>query len=561
MGTANDDRDARPERARSVRLGRRELLEMSAAATAAGGLGSLSLSASAAPRSGRSIAAQNSGEEPWFGINLPPSFEPHVPQVTLGDRGPGPAIVPHGEQAYRELEGEAIRRDLETIISFSKESRETRELGGSGQLWGRVAGFPSLTRTVEWAVEQFQDAGISDVYIQEFDQSASASFYVPVEWEVRLIGDQVFGAGSADVVLESAQPLTGTEIPGGSLTAPLVYVGTGRPAELDQVDVSGKVAVQYVKPQAHVFFERAATVGAAEDLINRGAVAVLNVIDYPGNMRVRDFTFDPAFNIGGQDGRFLLSVMDEATRAGTLDDLQVRLSLESTSRSGLSAENGVAIIRGKGKPDEYIVINAHADGWFDGANDNGDGMAVMIALARHFAQPRHKPERSMVFVASAGHHTSGLSGPSNFVNAHPEIMENAVLAVNIEHVAVRNFGLERDTFEDGHRKWVADSGEAPIVVGVHNDSPFVNDLFDKGVERYGANFVSQPTDVQTGEAGAYRNALGRGTSVHVIQAPVHYHTSGEVLEVISTPGLERIARFFASFLKDIDAASLNQIAP
>ena len=28
-----------------------------------------------------------------------------------------------------------------------------------------------------------------------------------------------------------------------------------------------------------------------------------------------------------------------------------------------------------------------------------------------------------------------------------------------------------------------------------------------------------------------------------MQAPPRYHTSGEVVEVVSTPGLERIARF------------------
>ena len=33
-----------------------------------------------------------------------------------------------------------------------------------------------------------------------------------------------------------------------------------------------------------------------------------------------------------------------------------------------------------------------------------------------------------------------------------------------------------------------------------------------------------------------------------MQAPPLYHTTGEVLEVISAPGLERIARFLAGFV-------------
>ena len=66
--------------------------------------------------------------------------------------------------------------------------------------------------------------------------------------------------------------------------------------------------------------------------------------------------------------------------------------------------NGVAVIRGSDSQ-EAIVLNAHADGWFDAAGDNADGLSVLLALARHFAKPENRPERTLVFVASAGHHS------------------------------------------------------------------------------------------------------------------------------------------------------------
>jgi hypothetical protein len=46
-----------------------------------------------------------------------------------------------------------------------------------------------------------------------------------------------------------------------------------------------------------------------------------------------------------------------------------------------------------------------------------------------------------------------------------------------------------------------------------------------------------------------------------MQAPPLYHTTGEVADVISTPGLERIARFFAYFVKEVDKAQARQINP
>ena len=96
------------------------------------------------------------------------------------------------------------------------------------------------------------------------------------------------------------------------------------------------------------------------------------------------------------------------------------------------------------------MLNAHVDGWFDGAGDNADGLAVLMALARHFAKPANRPERTLVFVASAGHHTPGINGPRSFVAANPELAKAAVMLVNIEHVAQRNFSPARTT----SRRWL-----------------------------------------------------------------------------------------------------------
>ena len=91
------------------------------------------------------------------------------------------------------------------------------------------------------------------------------------------------------------------------------------------------------------------------------------------------------FNIGGRDGLFLESILDRAAQAGIADKIHARIDLQTQTYRGLKAINGVAIIRGASN--DVIVLNAHVDGWFDGAGDNGDGLAVLIALARHFAKP------------------------------------------------------------------------------------------------------------------------------------------------------------------------------
>src|SRR5690606_21582597 len=134
-----------------------------------------------------------------------------------------------------------------------------------------------------------------------------------------------------DVVLESAMPLSDNDLPPEGITAPLVYVGAASPAELAHVDVRGKVAGQKAVPQAHTVFIRTPVGPRAEALLERGAVAVLTILDLPGNVRVNDMGCGagPCFNIGGRDGLFLERVLGEAAEQGRPDAVRVRLTLDN----------------------------------------------------------------------------------------------------------------------------------------------------------------------------------------------------------------------------------------
>jgi hypothetical protein len=511
---------------------------------------SLALAATASAQAPRNTAPGKTG--PWFGVMLPPTAGA-APAVKVGARPPRPATT---GTADPEFNGAAIKSDVETIVGFARAAAIAKEIG-SGQMWGRIAGFPSSDTTVEWTLDQFRKAGIADVRTQPISQDEKSSLWLPLSWKVTLLGDPSFGAGSNDVVLESALPVGPSAIQGGRLTAPLVYVGAASPAVLQHIDVTGKIAVQLIVPQGHMLFERGAVDSRSEELVKRGAVGVFNLVRLPGNELSRDFTDcgNPCFNIGGRDGWFLETILDRAAHAGA--QVRARLDLQTQTYRGLKANNGLGVIRGTG--DEVIVLNAHVDGWFDGAGDNGDGLAVLVALARHFAKPANQPQRTIAFVASAGHHTPGINGPRSFVAANPDLAKRAVMFVNIEHVAQRNFSPARTTAADGYREAVADSGEAPIAVGVTNNSPFLQELIDGGPARFGVNFISERSTFQSGETGGWAGL--NVAKVSVMQAPPLYHTTGEVLDVISAPGLERIARFLAFLVSAADKAPRERINP
>ncbi len=119
--------------------------------------------------------------------------------------------------------------------------------------------------------------------------------------------------------------------------------------------------------------------------------------------------------------------------------------------------------RDRSRADELIVIGAHYDHLglggpgslapdveapHNGADDNASGTAVLLGLARYFAErPERRPDRSLVFVAFAAEEM-GLLGSDYFVSQPPFPLERVRAMVNFDMVGrlrdgkVQVFGSE-----------------------------------------------------------------------------------------------------------------------
>jgi len=80
---------------------------------------------------------------------------------------------------------------------------------------------------------------------------------------------------------------------------------------------------------------------------------------------------------------------------------------QSFESGGVEVRNLVAELPGRGRRDEIIVVGAHydTDPGSPGANDNGSGVAALVALARAFAgDPQGRTIRFAAFVNGAPSH-------------------------------------------------------------------------------------------------------------------------------------------------------------
>jgi hypothetical protein len=487
-----------------------------------------------------SIEAPGDFKPAWFGLVPPVALA--NPEVTPPDDVQlPPAIVPAGEEeGHGSLAGARIRTSVETVIGFAQEMR-----AAGNQMWGRISGFASEADTATWLAGEFEAIGLDGVAVQTY--TASSEFWWPDKWEARVLADPAFGAQTIDVVLSSAVPVSRSIIP-TPIEAPVIFVGDA--GEVSTDGVSGKIAIQHTRPVTGAYSDRAKVRESSQKLISAGALSVITWVEQSGNMHVFDFgqCGGPCFNIGGADGAFLTEAIAKAKAAGA-PDVKMRLTLDAEMKTGLTASNVIGIV--PGASDEIIVINAHLDSWFDGAGDNADGVGVLVALARYFNAPNHKPGRTLLFVGSGGHHSPGLNGPANLVTKNAELLKKAVLVVNLEHLA--QFQI------DAVPVWKVNISEEPKNFGVSNSSPFLISAVKTAAQRYG--FVIRPeiTNSVPGDLGGYAPLnIARIQGIH--SGPL-YHTSGDMLDSISGPGLEKAARFYAYLIEQAAKAPKGDINP
>jgi len=102
----------------------------------------------------------------------------------------------------------------------------------------------------------------------------------------------------------------------------------------------------------------------------------------------------------------------------------VRVDAASRFTGDVPASNVLAEIRGRQKPNEYVMMSAHFDSWdaASGATDNATGTVVMMEAMRILRQAYPNPKRTIL----SGHwngEEQGLNGSRGFVADNPRIVE------------------------------------------------------------------------------------------------------------------------------------------
>lgn len=243
----------------------------------------------------------------------------------------------------------------------------------------RMAGSEGERRAAEIVADAFERAGLSAVETRPFEMAA---------WErgsatLRVTAPGRDGAAATREFEALALPYS----PGGSVTGELVDVGYGTPAEIDEREVEGRIAVaSTTTPEGGRFVHRMEKFGYALDA---GAVGFVFVNHLDGQLPpTGSLTFGEeaeavAVGVSKETGAWLREYAaggDGGVAAESSPAAQAELSVTATTEPGESRN-----VVGHAGPDtdERLLLLAHYDAHdiAEGALDNGCGIATVATAA------------------------------------------------------------------------------------------------------------------------------------------------------------------------------------
>ena len=368
-------------------------------------------------------------------------------------------------------------------------------------------GSPHDRENAEFTAAQFKSWGW-DARIETFDIlyptpiSQTLELVGPTSYRARLHEPPIAGDRTSNQTMNVLPPYVAYQ-GDGDVTAELVYVNYGMPADYEQlarqgVDVRGKVVIarygqgwRGLKPklaQEHgavgciIYSDPADDGYATGDAYPKGGTrppfsvqrgSVQDMTTYPGDPLTPDVgaTKDakrltraqattlmkiPVLPIGYGDAQPLLAALGGPVAARTargalpityhLGPGPARVHLAVRSDWSLKTiYDVIATVSGAERPDEWVIRGNHRDGWVFGAWDPLAGHVAMMAEGKAIGallKTGWRPKRTLVY-ASWDAEEPGLVGSTEWVEQHAaELTAKAVIYINSDTNERGTFGAQ-----------------------------------------------------------------------------------------------------------------------
>ncbi|HET7873344.1 MAG TPA: M20/M25/M40 family metallo-hydrolase [Terriglobales bacterium] len=404
------------------------------------------------------------------------------------------------------------------------------------EIGGRIPGTPAMARAVDWGMNAFKAAGGENVHTEPVQLAASwtegntqVEVVSPVRFRVRAV--------SLTWTAPSASPVNGV---------PVVDVGMGTDQDFGKAaGIKGAVALVHshtMKTWDDLFEEylkQAALIDAAK---KAGAVAVAFISTREQDLLYRHIgSFNdhivnyPQFMLAREDGERVARLIAQGK------PVSMKYSIPNQVGGPITAQNVVAEIRGREKPNEFVLIGAHLDSWDlgTGALDNGCNAALVIEALRAIKASGLQPRRTIRFALFTAEEELG-TGSWTYTRAHQSELDNTVAMLTWDEGTGKTTG-----FSLGGRKDLVD----PVT------------RLLQPIQQLGANTLTTDAFVGTDNMDflleGVPNLVANQEEANYL---INYHASSDTFDKVDLPQLRKHVAI-AAYLTYAIADSPERLGP
>jgi Zn-dependent M28 family amino/carboxypeptidase len=398
------------------------------------------------------------------------------------------------------------------------------------EIGGRVPGTPAMEKALHWGFDAFRAAGADDVKLE--------SYTIPYSWQEGATRIAIASPAQFTVRAVSVGWAPATS---GTVKARVVDVGHGDAAGFAKArDVSGALLLVHTETMKtwEDLFAEYLKAPAIIDAAMKGKAAGIAFI----STRERDLLYRHINTNHGEIDRLPIVIIarEDGERVARLaakgTPVEAEFDLPNKIGGPFQAANVIAEIKGKEKPEEYVLLGAHLDSWDlgTGALDNGCNAVLVIDALRAIKSSGLQPRRSIRFALFTGEE-QGTLGSHAYVTAHRGELDK------IAGVLVFDEGTGRATgFSLGGRK--------DLVAAMTN--------FVSAFKTWGATKLTTDAFVGTDNLDflleGVPNLVANQVEANYLE---NYHASSDTYDKVDFPQLKKHVAIAAALVYEIADAS------
>lgn len=415
------------------------------------------------------------------------------------------------------------------------------------EMRGRDTGSPELKIAGNYIANYFHQHGLKTVSgAEQFFQPVDLERFTPATEASAEVGNESFQIKESLVIIDGADI---------SWNGEFVYAGYGSNAELDKIDIKGKMVLALAgsKDADNVNKIFSASTGKYAEVKARGGAGLVEFLtfsQFPFPALANFFMGGPRWGLksaGSTIPHVWLKPADvKKINFKEGDTYTGKLSISGLKRELIEGRNVVGLIEGTDPKlkDEYVIVTAHydhigvgkpsagsQDTIFNGARDNAIGTVALLQTAKYLAQ--YPTKRSVLLVAVTSEE-KGLLG-SRWYADHPLVpLEKHVLNINCDGVGyndksiITSISMGRTTADEVVKRAIK-----PFGVGLGGDPDPKEGFYDRSDQ---VSFASK---------GVPAIKLQPGLAKMDDEIRKYYHRQADE---VSTLDFEYLTKFYRTFV-------------